>query len=159
MSGSAMRVYNYCKNSPVPCKCFNNCPFVCNQSSIIFDPSKLRVNALFNIYCKLIATNLPNVTQQDLVNYTAGTNAQCTVFVRTLDGNGNSVFTRQYTTLRDITTGTYVVGTTLDTSSDTYDTLVLGDSVQIFDVLFGQSYESLYWKINNKYYASVHNCF
>lgn len=158
MAGNAIRAYNYCKNSPSPCKCFNNCPFVCNQSSAItFDPAEPRIKSLFNIYCKLIASNLPNVSQEDLINFTAGTNSPCTLFVRTLDINGNSIFTRLYTTLRDTTTGTYQIDTTLNPSSSAYTAFVSGNSFQGTTTLFGQSYQGLYWKISGKYYAFLGN--
>jgi hypothetical protein len=164
MAGQAIRVFNFCHANPNSPGCpwpnyLSNSQPSCNQSSITFNPLNLRLNSLFNIYCKSIASNIQNATQTDLVSLSAGTMGVFTIFTR----SGNT-FTRFATTVPEspLTEGSYnlgqfAIGTTLSTSTPAYSALISGQSYQGPEELYGQNYDTIYWKINDYYYGFIGN--
>ena len=165
MAGQANRILNFCHANPNSPGCpwpnylCNNSQPSCNQTSLTFDPTKLRINSLFNIFCKMIASNIQHATQQDLVNLTAGTGAVFTIFKRF----GNT-FTRIATTVPEspipdsgYSLGQFAIGSTLDTSNPAHNALINNQSYEDIAILYGQGYDTIYWKIKDSYYGFIGN--
>jgi hypothetical protein len=117
----------------------------CSQSQLVFDPTEIRMNTLFEIYCKFITNNIKKTKQQELVNLSAATNANFTIFK--LKG---SDYVRIKTSVQE-ENGKYAINTKLEINSPEYAALKAGKSYQGTVVLYGKSYYAWYWIINDKY--------
>jgi len=121
------------------------CKKYCAQSKLVIDPTQIRMNTLFEIYCSFITKHVKKTKQQELVNLSAATNANFTLFkVKGSD------YVRIKTTVQK-ENGKYAIDTKLDNTDLAYSALQAGNSYQGQTVLFGVAFYAWYWIMDETY--------